>query len=231
MPFDYDIGNPIDTFLIPSYPNNERLFRTAVSGFINIEHDGAEGRHKFGVGNDAARNAITDWVVGSLWLNTSHTPAVLQHLVTAPSTWDNTNAVPLTGVAGTAPTLPRLNEKSLWLTSQQALFEESVPVSATPDTIALDCTESPYRYSTIVGDTQINIPINVTASYSTTLVHQIIMNGTGNHAITWGAGLHAPSGIAPVVATGANTITLLYLTRMQGDDWCVTAVPDILDIA
>lgn len=41
----------------------------------------------------ATRNAITDWVVGSLWFNTTTTPAVLQRVVSiGPVVWENIRA-------------------------------------------------------------------------------------------------------------------------------------------
>ena len=101
---DIDNTNPLDNAIVSQFPANERASRTATENIIDTEHSGAggtaSGRHKFGVGNDAARDAITDWEVGSIWFNTSSSPALLQRVVsTGPVVWEN--------IAGPYTTIPQ----------------------------------------------------------------------------------------------------------------------------
>ena len=77
-PFGFDETNPLDTALISTFPANERTFRDNVNDWNDFEHGSASGRHKIPTGNDAARDAITDWETGSLWISTQGTLPSLQ---------------------------------------------------------------------------------------------------------------------------------------------------------
>lgn len=116
MAFDWDESSPGDNDFVNQFPANERSFRTDAKGAFNVEHDPTEGRHKIGVGNDATRDAITTWVVGSLWLNTSSSPATLQRVVSiGPVVWEK--------IAG--PDIPTGTKMSF--------FQASVPTGWTQD--------------------------------------------------------------------------------------------------
>lgn len=116
MAFDWDESSPGDNDFVNQFPANERGFRTDAKGAFNVEHDPTEGRHKIGVGNDATRDAITTWVVGSLWLNTSSSPATLQRVVSiGPVVWEK--------IAG--PDIPTGTKMSF--------FQASVPTGWTQD--------------------------------------------------------------------------------------------------
>jgi len=54
---------------------------------FNVEHDQGNGRHKFGVGSSATRDAIGDVVTGSIWFNTDDVRHRLQTFIGA--TWVN----------------------------------------------------------------------------------------------------------------------------------------------
>ncbi len=77
-PFDLDQTNPLNSALVSTYPANERTFRENVEDWMDFEHGSASGRHKIPTGNDAARDAITDWEKGSLWMSSQVTPNILQ---------------------------------------------------------------------------------------------------------------------------------------------------------
>lgn len=87
--------SPLDTDDVKNYPSLERTFRAAIATALGVEHDIVGGsatfnsRHKFGIGNNAARDAITDWVVGSIWFNT--TSGVVLQVCTAvgPVVWSD----------------------------------------------------------------------------------------------------------------------------------------------
>ena len=88
-PFDFDETNPADSALISQFPANERASRDNIQDAFEIEHDEATGHHAILIGNTAARDAITDWVVGSLWLNTTTTPAGLDRVISiGPIVWE-----------------------------------------------------------------------------------------------------------------------------------------------
>ncbi len=90
-PFDILEAKPADADIVSQHPADERSMRDIVESWMNIDHDSATGHHKIGVGNTAARDAITDWVVGSLWLNTATSPAKWQHVVSVgPVVWADT---------------------------------------------------------------------------------------------------------------------------------------------
>lgn len=88
-PFDFDEANPADSALISQFPSNERASRDNIQDAFELEHDEASGHHAILVGNTAARDAITDWVVGSLWLNTTTIPAGLDRVISiGPVVWE-----------------------------------------------------------------------------------------------------------------------------------------------
>ncbi len=90
-PFDILEAKPADADIVSQHPADERSMRDIVESWMNIDHDSSSGHHAIGVGNTAARDAITDWVVGSLWLNTATSPAQWQHVVSVgPVVWANT---------------------------------------------------------------------------------------------------------------------------------------------
>lgn len=69
-PFDPNASIPADTDVIALYPGVERTFRDVVESWLLFEH-GRSGHHKLPVISTAARDAITDWEVGSLIYNTN----------------------------------------------------------------------------------------------------------------------------------------------------------------
>ncbi len=87
---DIDPTNPTDASIVSQFPSNERTSRAAIETNFYLEHKTDNGRHQFGIGNDAARDAFTDWIAGSLFLNTKTTPATLQRVVSAdPDVWED----------------------------------------------------------------------------------------------------------------------------------------------
>jgi len=81
-PFNIAETLPQDDDFASAFPSVERTFRDVVESWLLVEH-GVSGHHTFGIGNDAARNAITDWEEGSLWLSTQTANPRLQALVSA----------------------------------------------------------------------------------------------------------------------------------------------------
>lgn len=89
-PFDIDESYPADDQVLSQFPAGHRAEQQAISDIVTAEHDEGSGHHKFPGGTDAQRNAITDWVVGSLWLKTDVTPAKIQRVVSlGPVVWQD----------------------------------------------------------------------------------------------------------------------------------------------
>ena len=65
---DIDPTNPTDSSIVSQFPANERLSRAAIETNFYLEHLTDVGRHTFGIGNDAARDAITNLGIVSVWV-------------------------------------------------------------------------------------------------------------------------------------------------------------------
>lgn len=95
MPFNVDSPNPADDAIVSQFPANERSSRTNIEDWMNFEHSKTTGRHKIPTGNTTARDAITEWTVGSMWFNTTASPGVLQIVVsTGPFVWADVVTIP-----------------------------------------------------------------------------------------------------------------------------------------
>lgn len=230
MPFDFDELNPIDTFLIPAYPNNERNHRAAVKDMLEIEHDTAEGRHKFGIGDDTARDAITTWVVGSTWYSTQGGIDVFQQVVISvgPVVWHNVDARG-GGLDSDLDDVAHINEQSLYTVTQWSDFITITPSAGGPgDLVAVDCDLSPAQFVTIVDDTEISNPINILGTAnSTTIMLELLMNGTPGHLVTFASNYRSPGGLAPSIDTAANARTLLFITQTRDAKFMVTSSPGL----
>ncbi len=211
MPFAFDITNPVDTFLIPNYPQNERDHRKAVFDSLEIEHDTAEGYHKFGIGDIAARDMVEDeMVIGSVWLLTEGgISAFWSHLVsTGPPVWANTDA---------RSDAPHLDEQSDFTGTQWATYDTITPTGSFPDEVAIDFALSPYKRVEITADSDISNPINLLAASGkgATIVLDLTMDGTGGHAITFSSRYHTGGGATLQIATAADAITTIYIKKMS----------------
>ncbi len=95
MAIGWDEGNPTDNSIVSQFPSNERDQRAVQASAWALEHDDNEGRHSFGVGNTAARDAITSWTTGAIWINTSAGlgGVIMQGVVsvTASPSWQETS--------------------------------------------------------------------------------------------------------------------------------------------
>jgi len=92
----WDEAKPAGTDAIALGDDQIRQAKLDIRERFNVEHDfpSATGklRHKFGRGTTAARDAITDWVIGSIWYNTdAFAGKTILQIVTAvgPVTWVN----------------------------------------------------------------------------------------------------------------------------------------------
>lgn len=113
-PFNIAESVPADDGPVSAYPAQERTFRDIVEDALAVEHDmnsaGSSARHKFGRGSTATRDAITDWVVGSLWINTSVSPARLETVVSVgPVVWEAISEAALFAKLASANTFSAAN--------------------------------------------------------------------------------------------------------------------------
>lgn len=105
----WDEAKPAGTDAIALGDDQIRKFKLDARERLNVEHDfpSATGnlRHKFGYGTTAQRDAITDWVVGSIWFNTDAiTGFIVAQVVSAvgPVVWQNVASHIITGARGRA---------------------------------------------------------------------------------------------------------------------------------
>ncbi len=102
-PFNIDETIPGDNDVVSAHPSNARTFRDVIESWISVEHD-TYGRHQIGRGNTAARDAITTWEVGALWINTDETPNRLEFTVSIdPDVWVTLGSVTLFDTKVTGP--------------------------------------------------------------------------------------------------------------------------------
>lgn len=217
MPYDFDETNPTDDYLIPSYPANERSHRDAVYSSLEEEHDTATGHHKIGIGDDTARNAITDWVVGSLWLNNSLGAVYWQRVVSVgPVVWQDVDARP--GVA-------HFDENTNYTASQW-----STPVSIAPaaGAISIISTLGPDRYATVPASAVLTIsnPSGALFGAVTTICLELTNAGTGS-SLAWGTSYVFPNGIEPPFDAASGAVNVYYLKRLQSGNWLVTGLSGI----
>lgn len=219
MAFNFDEANPGDTGSIPAFPANERAFRTATKGAINVEHDPAEGRHKFAYGDATARNAISTWVNGSLYLleeDIYYRPQIrvggVFLDVVPPSRYANRDGF------------------GQWSAQQYASVTTITPGGGSPNTIALPVNAAPHRRVTLTANSILSNPTGFPGSISATITLEVLQDGTGNRTLTYDTIFRSQGGITPSIALTANAVSLLILTRLYNGDWVVNSLPDIKDI-
>lgn len=221
MAWDKDLPN--GSANIAQGDNAIRANNAAIESALGQEHEFSTGgtnagRHKFGSGNNAARDAITTWVAGSIWFNTEVRSGSICVQRYSGSAWVNQDVF--------QSSLPRVNEQSPYTVTQWGTWASVTPAAGTPDTLAVDLALSPYKYATIVGDTLISNPTNALASNGTTVLLQLTMSGAG-HVITWGNNYRSVGGLDPVVANGSGQITLVYIQSTQAGTYLVTTAPNV----
>jgi hypothetical protein len=219
MPFDPDETNPLDNSIVASFPANERDSRAAIVGLLDVEHEHSVGRHKFPAVNTAARDAISDWQVGSMCFNSDTSPAVLQRVVSiGPVVWENLDV--------DIAEIVRRDQQNLFTVAQLADWAPVTPTPGATDLLVIDLDLSPFKWATITNDTEIQKPTNGVANHTAVITLDIIMDGVGGHTITHeGSSFYAPGGVANY-ATGANERTLVTITADKNDDWIISTRPN-----
>lgn len=67
-PYSDDPANPTDSYVVASYPANERTSRTQINALVDEEHDHTNGRHKFTRGTVAQRASFAPVNDGTLFI-------------------------------------------------------------------------------------------------------------------------------------------------------------------
>ena len=214
MAFNHDTSSPADLADISLYPNNERAHRLMVETFLNLEHDSVEGRHRFGVGTNAARGVITTWVVGAFWISTDEIAGqfVLQVLNALPSDWKNTGTV-FTGLT------------QIWSVAQFGDVEDLGSISGP---VNMDLEESHLFRVSATGNITVPNPTNVpTAGAETTAFTLEIYQSAGPHTITWTGSLwRASFGIAPQLTPTIGAVDIFSCIVGFDGNITVSHLPD-----
>lgn len=181
-----------------AYPAAEDAFRDSIASALGREHDVLVGgssfgaHHKFGTGTTAARDAITDWVVGSIWFNTDFNPAVLQRVNSiGPVVWISVGAG-----ANTIQTLT-----------------PGVSVSwnmALGDNMFL----TPAQSFTLTN------PTNPTTQRRGVMI--FTQDGVGSRIITWGSAYKFPLGVKFILSTAANATDVVDFTVNGANVFCLS---------
>ena len=105
-PYNLDPSDPGDTAITAQFPANERLFRTAVSGYLNTEHDYNTGYHMFQLLTTSNITGLTTPPTGMLVYNTTLGVGQVNTGTSGTPVWVNIAGVPasLTQVVYTALT-------------------------------------------------------------------------------------------------------------------------------
>ncbi len=217
MPFLPDINAPSDSSLIPSYPANARAHRTTLRDVIEIEHDFAEGRHKFvSVADDGAQDAITTWVDGSIIFRTDQFTGE-----TTFRRYDGANWIDV------APPInvPRTDDGTqTYFTAQQ--WATWVQVTPSGGNIAIDMELSPAKYATVSTDVVITNPTNMESAQSGVVLFELFMSG-GGHTISWGNVYIAANGFAPAYTDLTGRTNFFTLSTTRSGAVLVTSSPDV----
>jgi len=207
MAFDFDVGNPGDTDTVSGYPTNERAFRTAVSGALDIEHEAVEGRHTFGRGTTGARDAITTWADGAVWWSTS--------LVSGETILQVYN-----GAAWLTTEFGLLDVSQPWTAIQSAPY---VAMGTTASALDLDWSDGHYQKFTMTGNFTLGAGTNKpAANQGATIVLELTQDGTGTRTLAYNAEYKFQFGISPTLTTTAAAIDKLILELMSDGNVEVT---------
>ena len=200
MPFNFDVSSPADDADISLHPANERSLRTTLKAWANFEHDADEGRHSFGSGDTATRDAISTWVVGSLWLATDVTTGeyVLQYCSALPAltNWEDIGIV-------------HLDQNNTW---SKAQWGDYVVLGAQSGNVDLDLSASSYFDMTTSGNIVLVDPTTLPGANIGTSFRVRIKSGDALHTISYGATWGFPFGVQPPLTGTLNAIDVLYCT-------------------
>ena len=198
MSFNWDVANPDDDDVVAAHPTNERAFRTNARGAVDVEHDAEEGRHTFGRGDHTARDAITTWANGALWLSTEQVSGqtLIQHYQAG---WVETN-------------YGLIDVSQPWTAIQSAPY---VAMGTTSSALDLDWSDGHYQKYTMDGDLTLAAGTNKpAANQGATIVLELTQAAGGPHTLAYNAEYKFQAASTPTLSTAEAAIDQLVLTLM-----------------
>jgi hypothetical protein len=205
-----------------------RTNNDAVELALDAEHYFATGgsqtgRHKFGVGTTAARNALTAQQ-GMIWYNTDVYAGHVCVQIYNAAAWVNIDVFQTNLFRTDAQTRSTVPQYADWL---------NVAVTgAGPYLVACDFLTSPRKYCTLTQNVTLSNPVNDLGAgvASADVLFDFIQDGTGGRTITFSNKYFSPDGLRPIVSTVAGARTRLYISGTQNGNYLVTSVPNMVVI-
>ncbi len=199
-PFDDQISVPGDTDFASVYPAQERANRDTVASRYDIEHDKVTGRHRFGVGTLAARDGITTWVDGAVWI------------VEDPTIFAGARAIMVYDEAGTS-------WEVLGIDNGQHVNDWTAGQFATPvvlvdaAVVASDWAASNYFSLAPTQNFTLGNPTNKPAGGKVgSWAYYITQDIVGSRTIAFDTDYSFPFGIAPELTETPSATDILYCT-------------------
>jgi hypothetical protein len=203
-----------------------RTNNDALEDALDLEHYFAtggsqHGRHKFGIGTTAARDALANISNGMIYFNTDALSGYTVLQVRSSGSWVNASILDTT--------VARLGLQNLWTKPQYATWET---LTLSGGNLTIDFSTSPKKKANIGANFTVLNPTNDTPgpSASSEIVLDLTMTGSGGWTVTWGNKYRGPNGIAPVISATTGHVTRVYISGMADGNYLVTTLPNIADI-
>lgn len=197
---------------------NNQAIETAIDAEHYLATGGSQtGRHKFGFGTTATRNALTPQQ-GMIWYNTD---AYAGHIVVQgynSGAWVNLDVLQTNIFRTDAQTRSTVPQYADWL---------NVPISA--GLVACDFLTSPRKYCTLTQSVTLSNPVHDLGAgvASADVMFDFIQNGTGGWTVTFGSDYRSANGLTPVISTTANSRTRVYISGTQEGKYLVSTAPNM----
>lgn len=205
-PFTIDITAPSDDYIVANFPAIDRGFRDTVSSWVGVDHDLTSGHHKFGVGLATARDAITNWVTGSMWVHLDALEdAGLPSLQVRDTTWKDMSKI-------------LLQIHSEWVAGQ---FADWNTITVSGGSLNSDWSATNFFKVDVSANFTLENPTNLptgTTAAAGTWVYELTQDGTGGRVIVLGTRYRTALGQALVLTTTAGAIDILYCTLLSSGD-------------
>lgn len=188
---------------------NNAALETALDAEHNFATGGAQtGRHQFGFGTTAARDAIADLLIdGALWIATGGSiPAGFAELQVRDQSglqWLDASGRQFLQLAND------------WLAGQYS----SYVTLATSGAVASDWADSNFFRSTLTGNITLSNPTNKPAAgKGGTWIYEFIQGGAGGYTLTLGGQFKTQLGFTPVLSTAVGAVDVLVCTLLGNGD-------------
>lgn len=226
MAWDKDV--PAGSTKVSASDDLIRANQAAIETAVDQEHAFATGgtqtgRHSFDIDTEANRDAASPaYENGGIFFATDVRSGFDVLQVRDGGTFENVDVEPLDG--SSLPTLPRVNAQSKFTVCQFATWETlTIPGSGL---VAVDLATSPRKTVTLTKDIGFVNPTNAVTDNATSVIIDLVQDGTGGWAVSWSSNYKSVSGSVQV-ATGAGERTLISIQQMVGTGtFLVTSIPD-----